>query len=560
MSRIYASGNKTVAIANIKADLAAFITVGTDGAKRLNTVLMNQYLIAQFALLSTSDGIPPAPATPQSVAAAARAVDTMMFVNSLNDQIRPEVMASRADWPQVEGIATGTNVASAVAAAQADLAKLSQRVTDHYSWLSAANNVELTDQIQAFWYEQDLDSTIPAGVVRQVETRSVIYTYVTDRDEESAPSEPADLVDMDQNDTATYAAGAPPSGRHIDRVRWYRSNSSNAGAAFQFTGEKPVSEGLTFTDTLKAAELQEPCPTLTWTEPRENLIGMAAGPNGQMAGGYGNTFCLCEPYAFYAWPREYEISLEHPFVGCIAFDQGWFIGTRGRPYLATGADPQSTTARKIDSNQPLVSRRGLVTWNGGVLYPSADGWCWYDGSRVKVLTGDDGWKLWTRAQWQALQPETIFAAEHENTLYFWCKSGTEAYALNLLTGKLVTLDRSASAVFRNLMTDRLYVASGTTIQELFSASTRRTARWKSKRAVAPQEVNLGWVMAESDFTAPVTVRVHRNGQLTDSKMLAGLAARRLQSRSAKEHEIEVEGAGDITAVVTSNTSEGLRGV
>lgn len=556
MSRIYASGVKATAIANIKADLAGFVKVGTDGVKRLDEQAMNAYLIEQFRLLSTTDGIPPSPATTASVAAAAQTQSTMTFVTSLNNQIKPEVFMQRPDWPQAADLAAGTGVAASVAQLQAELQRLSQDITDYYAWLADPTN---DAAVSKFMSDINVDSTIPAGVVRLVETRSVIYTYVTDRDEESAPSPPADLVTMDQNDTATYGAASPPGGRNIDRIRWYRSNSSNINTEFQFVAE--VASGtLTYTDAKKAEELAEPCPTIMWTEPRVNLTSLAGGPNGTMAGGFGNTFAQCEPYTPYAWPREYEKALEFPFVGCIACDAGWFVGTHAAPYLVLGADPASSIAKKLESSHALVARRGMVKWSGGVLYPSAEGYCLFDNSRVRNLTGPEGFDLFTPAQWQALEPATIFAAVHGNILVFWTNGGAVCYALNLVSGKLVTIDRAASAVFYNALSNRLYVASGTTVQELFSAASSRTARWKGKKAVAERPVNMGWAQAESEFASPVTLNLYRSGILSDAKTLSSNKAKRLSSARHKEHEVEIQAAVPVQRAIVATHAEALKAV
>jgi len=555
-SRIYAAGVRATAISNITSDIASMITTGDDGAKVLDMAALVGYLQDEFHALSADAAVD----AMFYVAQAAYAVDKVSLAESLNATIRKEHWTSRSDFPQLGAVLDTAAAAATVKTLKAELNALAQAVTDHYSWVGTADDASLVNAVRIFSDQKGVMDDVAAGVVRQIETRSVICTYVTDLDEESAPSEPADLVELDQNDTATYTAPAPPSDRNIDRVRWYRSNSSNSGAAFQFVTEKTVAAGLTYLDAKKAAELQEPCPTLTWTEPRENLVGLAGGPNGMMAGGFGNTFALCEPYTYYAWPREYEISLEYPFVGCMAFDQGWFIGTRGNPYIATGADPASTTARKLESNQALVSMRSLVKVPGGVLFASPDGYCLATTSGVKNLTGEDGFNLFTRKQWQALAPSTIFGAEHENALYFWTNAGAVCYSLNLITGKLVTVERAASAVYRDLLTDRLYVTSGTTIQELFSAATRRTATWKGKRAVAAAFTNLGWIQAESDFASAVSARLYREGTLTDTRSLTSNEAARLTSQMSKEHEMEVVAAVDVTALIATSDAGDLRAV
>jgi hypothetical protein len=560
MSRIYASGVQATAIANIKADLAGFIVTGTDGIKRLDTQAMNAYLLAQFAQLSTTDGTPPSPATSDSVASAAQTVNTQTIVDTFNSQIRPEVFMQRSDWPQAADFSSGIGVASAVAQLQAELQQASQAINDYYGWLADSSSPALEGAVQRFMGEKNVDSSVPPGVVRLIETRSVIYTYVTDRDEESAPSPPADLVELDQNDTATYTGAAAPTGRNVNRLRWYRSNSSNKDSTFQFVDEVPITSGYTYLDSKKAEELAEPCPTIMWTEPRANLVSLAGGPNGTMAGGFGNSFAQCVPYTPYAWPREYEISLEYPFVGCIACDAGWFVATQAKPYLVTGPDPAISVGRKIETQHAVVSRRGMVVWNGGVLFPSADGYCSFDGVRVRNITGQEGFDLFTRDQWQALQPSTIFASINEDSLFFWTNGGAACYALNLVDGKLVTVDRTASAVFRNDLNDLMYVTDGVAIQEMFTAATKRSARWKGKLAVSETYVNLGWAQAESDFESAVTVNLYREGTLTDTVSLASNSAQRLSSGRVKEHEVEVIASVGVQQVVVADSAEGLRQV
>jgi hypothetical protein len=208
----------------------------------------------------------------------------------------------------------------------------------------------------------------------------------------------------------------------------------------------------------------------------------------------------------------------------------------------------------------VVSRRGMVVWNGGVLFPSADGYCSFDGVRVRNITGQEGFDLFTRDQWQALQPSTIFASINEDSLFFWTNGGAACYALNLVDGKLVTVDRTASAVFRNDLNDLMYVTDGVAIQEMFTAATKRSARWKGKLAVSETYVNLGWAQAESDFESAVTVNLYREGTLTDTVSLASNSAQRLSSGRVKEHEVEVIASVGVQQGVVADSAEGLRQV
>lgn len=550
MSRIYAGGSKATAVANITADVASYISFDAQGQKVLNVEGLVAYLEAQFLAIST-DGEYISPATAASAQAAAASVPVRTIVGALNDVIRAEHWSSRADWPTTTSVLSGAALVTAVKDAFAELERLSAAVTTYYTDLKA----QLADKLTAYYDQQGIEATVPAGVVRQVTTRSVIYTYVTDWDEESAPSPPSDLVELDQNDNATYTATSPPGGRNINRIRWYRAQSSNTGASFAFVDEKP-SSSLTYADTKKDEELQEPCPTVTWAEPPAKLIGLTEGPNGAIAGFYDNTFCPSENYVPYAFPVEYQKTTAWPIVGVGRFSQTYVVLTRGRPSYMSGADSASLDSQIIDSDQACVSRRSIVSGSDGVRYASPDGICVADASGVRVITAGH----FSRAEWQALNPSSIFAAEHDGSYVFHYSNGAGSgcYALDLTNGKLTTIDATGSAFYRDLLTDTLYLASGTTIQALFVGASKRNAVWKSKNMVMQGPANLGWLQANAD--GPLTVKLYRDGVLTDTKVLTSRAPVRVRSVRAIEHEVQVESAARVTSVTLTSTSQELRGL
>ena len=143
------------------------------------------------------------------------------------------------------------------------------------------------------------------------------------------------------------------------------------------------------------------------------LRGLVGMPNGIMAGCIDNTVAFCEPYVPYAWPVEYQVTTEFPVVGMAVFDQTLFVGTAGNPYFVTGAHSASMSAQKLDSNQACASRRSVVGVQGGVLYASPDGLCLASARGVEVVSR----QLIARKDWQAMQPASMFAAEHEGVYY-----------------------------------------------------------------------------------------------------------------------------------------------
>jgi hypothetical protein len=552
MSRIYAAGNKATAVANIKTDVATFISFNTNGEKVLNVEGLVQYLEAQFAAIST-DAEFIAPATAASAAAAAKSVATRQIADSLNNVVQLGHWTGRSDFPTATTVLTGSTLVSAIKDGIAELTRLSNAISDYYVSVANVLRQKLTD----FYGSQGIDALVPAGVVRQIETRAVICTYVTDWDEESAPSPASALAEMDQNDSATYTAPSPPSGRHINRIRWYRSQSTNTGANFTFVDEV-ASTSLSYLDEKKAEELQEPCPTTTWAEPPANLIGLTEGPNGGMAGFFDNTVCPCENFVPYAFPVEYQKTTAWPIVGIGRFDSTYVVLTRGKPYFMSGADSASLDSVPVDSSQACVSRRSIVNVEGGVIYASPDGLCVASASGVQLLTQEH----FNREEWQALVPASIFAIEHDGSYIFHYDTGSASgcYALDLKDGKLTTIDATGSAFFRDLVNDTLYLASGTTIKSLFTAGSKRTGTWKSKIMVMPSYANLGWLQANSDFEAPVTVKLYREGVLTDTKVLTGREPVRVSSKRAIEHEVQIESAARVTGVTLASTAQELRGL
>lgn len=276
----------------------------------------------------------------------------------------------------------------------------------------------------------DIFGNITASVVqRTIETRTYVVTYVSDWDEESAPTAASDLVELDQNDTATVTRPAPVADRHVVGWRLYRSSTTNTGAAWQLvdgTG-KPgavmkngafayfdINAG-SLLDTAKQEELQETLQTTTWAEPPENLKGLVGLPNGIMAGFFDKTLCFSEPYQPYAWPIEYQHSLKYRIVGLGVFGQTVVVLTEGHPYYASGADSASMSVQELENPQSCVAKRTIVPVEGGVMFASPDGLCLASPSGVEVLT----YAAFSKEDWAQLATSTSFGAHCDGSYYLF---------------------------------------------------------------------------------------------------------------------------------------------
>lgn len=314
---------------------------------------------------------------------------------------------------QVARSDTATTRADALRAAISALRTAAAAVDSHYANLNATLRDTLAALLQRYVW------IVPPATVQRTETRSYIYTYVTDWGEESAPSPPSPLITMDANDTFTVNITPPSFGAPYGTVvkwRLYRSTSSNVGASFNYVTEVDI-DTLTFDDGLLAEELQEPCQTATWIEPPADLVGLVALPNGMLAGFRDGTniLCLCEPFHPYAWPEEYQHAVDFNIVALGVFGQTCVLLTEGSPIYGSGADSASFSTQKTESPQSCVSKRSAVSTEGGVLWASPDGICVADASGVKCLTLEH----YTKEDWQALGLENSFAAVTEGRYHLW---------------------------------------------------------------------------------------------------------------------------------------------
>jgi len=421
---------------------------------------------------------------------------------------------------------------------------------------------ELPGILEQWFYANGLDSSVPPGEARILEDRFYICTYVTAWGEESAPSPVSQMAELDQNDVVTGSPPAPPPGYGITKFRYYRTNTGNAGAAFQFVDEVAFSPsdltGATkakVTDSKKSTELGEVCPTLIWAMPPPRLSGLVGLANGVLAGFFDNTFCPSESYIPYAFPVEYQITTEYPIMALGAFGQTAVTFHRGGVDYISGADAASMSREKNVSLLACVSRRSIANSSDAVGYASALGICVASRSGVQLLTENH----FTHEDWQKLNPSTIVGGFHENTYFFMCTptSGPQVcYALHVPSGKLTTLDVQGSAFYVDILTDRLYVANGNSIVALFAGAGHRTGLWRSKIIVMPSQAALAWLVIESDFEAPITVRWYGDGVLRSTSVVTSRAPVRLPPGRWLEHVIEVESAARWNRLVmTSSTAE-----
>ena len=241
------------------------------------------------------------------------------------------------------------------------------------------------------------------------------YTFVTEFDEESAPSPASAALAWSPGVTVRVAGfSTPPTGRGVDRIRLYRSQTSALGITDLYFVSEFVIATIQHDHDLDAEPLQEVIPSNDYDTPPDDMIGLTAMHNGMMSAFSGRDLYFCEPYRPHAWPVKYRLTTDFPIVGLAAFGSTLAILTTGTPYIAQGSAPENMTMERMDSNMPCVSSRGIVDFGYAAAYPSNDGLALITPSGVQLVSRN----LFSQQDWRALRPKEMVAANYDGRYAF----------------------------------------------------------------------------------------------------------------------------------------------
>lgn len=241
-----------------------------------------------------------------------------------------------------------------------------------------------------------------------LEARSYVYTYLTEYEEESAPS-PATIVTGWSNGTWTISLFQPPPDqlgvtRNLTELRLYRSVTSQAGATTYFhvadmdittaTYDDVITDDVVVTNFEMQSQL--------WTPPPEDLLGILSMPNGMAVGFRANEIWFSEPYRPHAWPSSYVLTTEYPIVGLGVSGSAVVACTSGAPMVASGTSPGTMTSTKTQNSEPCHSRGSIIGTTDGVYYCSPNGLILVTPYGSVQNTSE----LWiTREKWQQNTPQ-----------------------------------------------------------------------------------------------------------------------------------------------------------
>lgn len=383
-------------------------------------------------------------------------------------------------------------------------------------------------------------SCTPSGSVAPAETRVYVYTYVSAWGEEGAPSPPTRVV-VSEGGTVDLGSLEPaPTGNYnIAAKRIYRSQQSAGSTPILQFVDEIADAGSTYTDTVLPTELGEEMSTRGYSMPPATLAGLVALPNGILAGFTGHDLYFCPPYLPYAWPEKYRLTADFPIVGLAVFGTSLLVCTKGVPYLVTGVHPDSMSMERIELDQACVSKRSIVSTGGGVMYASPDGLVYVGAGGSRIVTGE----LYTREEWQALDPSSINGYYHDGK-YVAIYTGGGFILNSLEDASLTQFDEAVTAGYTDRATDSLYFAIGGAIKK-FNAGANKTYTWRSKKFLFSGRPGPACGKVDAD-TYPVTFKLYADGALLHTQIVLDERPFRLPS-GYRPREIELELTG--TAVV-----------
>ena len=333
--------------------------------------------------------------------------------------------------------------------------------------------------------------TASGGVSTTIETRYYVHTFVTDKGEESSNSTVSLALRCKIDDSVTISnIAAPPSGSYtVNRVRIYRTQTTaSSNAPFLFRRE--IAAGLTSTIDDNRDLSAEPLPSVDWLPPPADLTNLTGLWNGMMAGISGNAVRFCEAFKPYAWPIAYDVlPPDSKPVALKVFGQSLLVLTTGRPRLVTGGTPDALDDQPIEWTEACVSARSAVSFGHGVAWACPDGLAYFGASGPKMITQG----LMTRADWQAIKPETIVGSMYEGAyLGTYTVAGvTKGFLVDPLNPSgIFFTDVPASAFFFDEYQDQLYLLDGSNIKK-WNAGTALTTTTRSKIFTTPRATSFG---------------------------------------------------------------------
>lgn len=398
------------------------------------------------------------------------------------------------------------------------------------------------------------------------EFRTYVFTWVTSFSEESVPSPPSDVVNVQDGTPVTidFSSSLPPT--NVSRVRIYRSN----GGPFIFVKEVPAFVGSTI-ESLTNDEISgnEQLVSQHYYPPNPTMQGLIGTANGFLAGFWGNRVGFSEPYQPHAWPPEYVKIFDYPIVALATYGTTIVVFTTGYIYLIDGVDPRNLSVARVPDMYPCVSKRSVSSGDRGIYYACDSGLGFVGSGGVQIVTKD----LMDEDDWQKWKPATMHGTVFDGFYFGFFRGDMQTsdpnpngagFMLDIndrATGSyeralLTTIPFYATAVFASPDTRLHYVRANLTVSTLYEWDRGigyEPYQWRSKQIVFPYLVSFACAKVVCACGDGREVRVRLlDGACDDvvfDRVITTPNPFRLPAiRSRLDWAIELTGTGDVQEV------------
>ena len=382
---------------------------------------------------------------------------------------------------------------------------------------------------------------------------SYAYSYVSAWGEEGALSDPSTSVSRCPGQTVDLSnlAVAPTGNYNITQKRIYRTYNGE----YYLVATLPIAT-TTYADVIADSALVTLNISADWETPPDDLSGINLLPNGIAVGFSGNQLIPSFPYQPHAYPTSLRQSVDYDIVGLGVFGQNVLVCTEGNPYIATGVSASGMSLDKLELDQACVSKRSITSVGAnGAVYASPDGLVMVSMSGVQIVTE----QLFTREQWQALNPSSIIGRAHEGRYYGFYDTGAvqKGFVIDLRDPAkgFIDLDLDVTAGYQDLLTDDLYLMIGSNIVRFNDDNgSPLTYTWKSKTFRSATLHNMAVAQVFADSYTDVTFKLYADGVLKSTVTPTNSDPFYLPSGYlARDWEIQLEGT-DIVREVAFGTS------
>lgn len=359
------------------------------------------------------------------------------------------------------------------------------------------------------------------------ETRSYVYTFVSQYGEEGPPSPATTVIGDPANDwfiTNMDTTVPNEAERVITKKYIYRTVPTAADTTeFVFVDEVALNDPDYVEQGGNFVEGNETLQSTTWIEPPADLDGLVEHPNGFLVGFSGFDIFCSEVFSPHAWPDDYVLSIDTPIVALAVLDNAVVVLTEGSPHVISGVAPDSLAVTKIETAEPCFNRFGVVVLPDGVYYPSGNGLAKIVAESVQVVTT----QLVDSSAWRRdFSPQTTIACrDHEYYLGF--TSTDEGYFLAPTDPSNTIIKLDSFDGVKNIFTDRLdgevyYLKEEILFRWDPPGTSPITFTWRSKDFVFPKPINLGAFVVDFDAeTKEINNDVELLQQYNNARLASG---------------------------------------